>query len=99
MSPSTEPEPQRTARAAGMRPAPPGSSGGAGAHRCDVVASTIPFQRFHHGPREQRDHQLVMAGDLVATTAARARGPLDHVHAWAVVPHHVEVGGDELARA
>src|SRR4051812_31054629 len=51
----------------------------------------------HDSPSQQRDHDLVMAGDLVALSALERRA-LHDVHARPVMALHVEVGGHESGR-
>src|SRR5688500_1220802 len=49
-------------------------------------------------PGEQRDHDLVVARDVVAAATAGAGRTLHDVHARPVMANHVEVGGDEGVR-
>ena len=49
-------------------------------------------------PCKQRYHDLVMSRDLVALPAPRPYGPFHDVHAWPVVPDHIEVRGGECTR-
>src|SRR5690242_3329378 len=55
------------------------------------------IERVDHGPREQRNHDLVMAGDLVAFPAVECWA-LHHIHAWPILALHVEIDRHEVAR-
>src|SRR5690606_11097801 len=65
-----------------------------GEHR---TAGNSARESLDHRPGQQRHHDLVVARDLVADTAAATRRTLHDIHAGAVVLHHVEVCRDELA--
>src|SRR5213075_2829787 len=47
-------------------------------------------QLFYYRPSQERHHDLVVAGDLVALAAFEGR-PLDDVHARPVMTLHIEV--------
>src|SRR3989441_6834724 len=59
-----------------------------------VAACLTPIQALQHGPAQERDHDLVVSGQLDAAPAG-LRGPLHDVDARAVMALHVAVARGE----
>ena len=62
-----------------------------------IRSRLLPFQLGHYSPRQKRNHDLMVPGDLVALTTC-IRWADHHVHAWPIVSDHIQVAGGEICR-